>query len=251
MSLLDDARKRLTNFYTSTKLVALGIHTVMFQPLQSHISEDRIVTEEWSIQGQHWAFLAVLGGHGGTATVEYAMNELPLQIRTALHLLIQNHSHGRLDRSNEIQRFDTNIGKAVKNLCRKSYKLTEEAALVNVEEKLTWAVGVGDSTVAPLETVIPRIKTPPYLIVEPSVQFIDLRPYWEAKPTIMLFTDGIDCLIDGYFNLTPRRNSGGNPYQIVAALLQDGVDFSERGPAKSALQGFMMLLYECFCVLFC
>ena len=76
----------------------------------------------------------------------------------------------------------------------------------------------------PLETVIPRIKTPPYLIVEPSVQFIDLRPYWEAKPTIMLFTDGVDCLIDGYFNFTPGKNSGGNPYQIVAALLQDGVD---------------------------
>ena len=122
-------------------------------------------------------------GHGGTATVEYAMNELPLQIRTALHLLIQNHLHGRLDRSNvghgeqvsltlrqEIERFDTNIGKAVKNLCRKPHKLTEEgartliqqhsdtlqrafcgttlaAALVNVEEKLMWAVGVGDSTV--------------------------------------------------------------------------------------------------------
>ena len=26
---------------------------------------------------------------------------------------------------------------------------------------------------------------------------------------------------------------------------------SERGPAKSALQGFRMLLYKCFCLLFC
>ncbi|ETW76506.1 hypothetical protein HETIRDRAFT_105967 [Heterobasidion irregulare TC 32-1] len=63
----------------------------------------------------------------------------------------------------------------------------------------------------PLETVIPRIKTPPYLIVKPSVKFIDLRPYSEAKPTIMLFTDGVDCLIDGYFNFTLGENSGGNP----------------------------------------
>ena len=111
------------------------------------------------------------------------MNELPLQIRTALHLLIQDHLHGRLDRSNiglgeqvsltlrqEIERFDLNIGKAVKNLCRKPHELTEEgaraliqehsdtlqrafcgttlaAALVNIMEKLLWAVGVGDSTV--------------------------------------------------------------------------------------------------------
>ena len=111
------------------------------------------------------------------------MNELPLQIRTALHLLIQDHLHGRLDRSNiglgeqvsltlrqEIERFDLNIGKAVKNLCRKPHNLTEEgaraliqehsdtlqrafcgttlaAALVNIMEKLLWAVGVGDSTV--------------------------------------------------------------------------------------------------------
>ncbi|ETW76505.1 hypothetical protein HETIRDRAFT_105966 [Heterobasidion irregulare TC 32-1] len=75
------------------------------------------------------------------------MNELPLQIRTALHLLIQDHLHGRLDRRNiglgeqvsltlrqEIERFDLTIGKAVKNPCRKPYKLSQPR--------------VGDSTVA-------------------------------------------------------------------------------------------------------
>ena len=70
----------------------------------------------------------------------------------------------------EIEKFDRCIGKAVKSVCRKPHRLTEEAArtlvqehmeilqracsgttlaavLVNISEQLMWAVGVGDSTV--------------------------------------------------------------------------------------------------------
>ena len=122
-------------------------------------------------------------GHGGTATVQHTVNILPTRIRTALHLLIQHHLRGRLDRSNsgngalvsmmlqeEIEKFDRSIGEALKSICRKPHRLTEDSAraliqehmevlqrahsgttlaavLMNVSEQLMWAVGVGDSTV--------------------------------------------------------------------------------------------------------
>ena len=76
----------------------------------------------------------------------------------------------------------------------------------------------------PPEKVIPRIMTPPYLIVEPSVRFIDLQLYSTAEPTVMLFSDGVDCLVDGYFNFSPDVHRKSNPCQVVAALLQEDVD---------------------------
>ncbi|ETW76513.1 hypothetical protein HETIRDRAFT_389539 [Heterobasidion irregulare TC 32-1] len=342
MSTLDDLRGELAAIYADSKIDTLGIHTVTFQPLRSRISEDRLVTEEWNILGQQWLFLAVLDGHGGTAAVQHAANILPARIRTALHLLIQHHLRGRLDRNNsgngtlvsmmlreEIEKFDRSIGEAVKSICPKPYRLTEDAAraliqehmevlqrahsgttlaavLVNVSEQLMWAVGVGDSTVAlstlgtngkrsferlvdlhspknpleyfrvamahpatekevliedrllgslamtraignfklkfhhtylshllrfvpttskkPPEKVIPRIITPPYLIVEPSVRFIDLQLYRTAEPIVMLYSDGVDCLVDGYSNFSPDMCRKSNPCQVVTALLQDSVD---------------------------
>ena len=70
----------------------------------------------------------------------------------------------------EIEKYDRSIGEAVKSICRKPHRLTEEAArtlidehleifqraysgttlsavLVNISERLMWAVGVGDSTI--------------------------------------------------------------------------------------------------------
>ena len=108
---------------------------------------------------------------------------LPTRVRTALHLLVQHHLQGKLDRRNNgdgqlvsvmlrevIEKYDRSIGEAVKSVCRKPRRLTEEAVrtlidehleilqraysgttlsavLVNISERLMWAVGVGDSTV--------------------------------------------------------------------------------------------------------
>ena len=68
--------------------------------------------------------------------------------------------------------------------------------------------------------------TPPYLIVEPPVRFIDLQPHCEAEadPIVILFSDGVDCLVDGCFNFSPDVHRKSNPCQVVAALLQDDVD---------------------------
>lgn len=180
---LDDVRNRLTEFYTSTALDPIGVHAVTFQPLRSHLNEDRMVIEEWDIEGDKWLFLAVCDGHGGAATSEFTANTLPARIRNALCQLNQIEFGGLLDRGNvdngekvsamlrqEILSFDRDIGKAVKKLCRKPGDLTEEqakaliqqhpealqralcgttftAAIVNISRQFMWAVGVGDSTV--------------------------------------------------------------------------------------------------------
>ena len=156
--ILDDVRNRLTEFYTSTALDPIGVHAVTFQPLRSHLNEDRMVIEEWDIEGDKWLFLAVCDGthtfsilvhflececlgHGGAATSEFTANTLPARIRNALCQLNQIEFGGLLDRGNvdngekvssmlrqEIPSFDRDIGKAVKKLCRKPGDLTEEQA---------------------------------------------------------------------------------------------------------------------------
>ena len=85
---------------------------------------------------------------------------------------------------------------------------------------------VPTTSTTPPEEVIPRIMTPPYLIVEPTVRFIDLQPHCEAQadPIVMLFSDGVDCLVDGCFNFSPDVHRKSNPCQVVATLLQDSVD---------------------------
>ncbi|KAI0671488.1 protein serine/threonine phosphatase 2C [Trametes maxima] len=76
----------------------------------------------------------------------------------------------------------------------------------------------------PLDNYIPKIKTPPYIISEPSVRFTDLEHAWKPGTKIMLFTDGVDNLVDGYLVFKPRQHSGANPLDVVAGLLADKID---------------------------
>jgi pyruvate dehydrogenase phosphatase len=184
METLEQLRKKLLSLCLGTKLEEEGVHTVTFQPLPSRITEDRVVTKSWDINGQRWLFLAVCDGHCGTITAEYTAWALPERICAALGTLnplpnrpdLNNDQdyQGRISTllSEEIEKFDREIGEAVIALCnfKKPMKLTEAQArdlvqkhsevlsrayhgttitiaLLNRTQEAVWLAGVGDSTV--------------------------------------------------------------------------------------------------------
>ncbi|KAI0749460.1 protein serine/threonine phosphatase 2C [Daedaleopsis nitida] len=69
-----------------------------------------------------------------------------------------------------------------------------------------------------------RIVSPPYAIASPSMRFVDLAVVWDQKPIIMLYTDGVDNLVNHCKYLAPWRGSGIVPSRALAVLLQDEVD---------------------------
>ncbi|EIW57428.1 uncharacterized protein TRAVEDRAFT_21038 [Trametes versicolor FP-101664 SS1] len=69
-----------------------------------------------------------------------------------------------------------------------------------------------------------KIVTPPYIIAEPSVRFVDLEPVWSESSTLLVFTYGVDNLVDSYFVFTPEKHSGADPVNIVSSLLSGEVD---------------------------
>ncbi|EIW57422.1 protein serine/threonine phosphatase 2C, partial [Trametes versicolor FP-101664 SS1] len=281
-----------------------------------------------------------LSGHGGPETSEYTVKYLPRHLAAMLERSIGKHFGGRLDHTNiheaepvitamlkrEIVRFDWSIGRGVTDVCPDPRTLTEEdelrlvaqhrkafevamhgttlsVAVVDFANRVMWAAGVGDSTIA-LSTVdstgvrraerlceihnfknpreyyrtimahhhpekdlvsannsllgcigmsraigdfsfkihreylrhifrhinpkyaplYERLRTPPYLIAEPSVRFVDLRPVWRNDPIILLFSDGVDTLVDGDYVFSPDKPSKLDPMDIVPALLSDAVD---------------------------
>lgn len=77
---------------------------------------------------------------------------------------------------------------------------------------------------APFDDIISRIKTPPYIVNWPSVCFTDLAHFWPRQSKIFLFTDGVDNLVDGWLVFKPREHSGGDPVDVVSALLADQIE---------------------------
>jgi pyruvate dehydrogenase phosphatase len=120
-------------------------------------------------------------GHAGTATSDYTARKLPGRIYAKLAKF--SATFGRLTRetvgngarvsallTDEVEAFDRHIGKTLHRLCprpaaltradadaliaahadvlqRANHGTTVAAALVNLDERLMWAVGVGDSTI--------------------------------------------------------------------------------------------------------
>jgi hypothetical protein len=62
MATLEEVRRKLTGMCMGTKLEEEGVHAVTFQPMPSKVNQDRLVTEQWNIDGQTWLFLAVCDG---------------------------------------------------------------------------------------------------------------------------------------------------------------------------------------------
>ncbi|OJT03704.1 hypothetical protein TRAPUB_5631 [Trametes pubescens] len=203
-----DARRRISEGYIEGKSAILDVDTVTFQPKgRVDANEDRIVTDIWDLHGQRWLALAVfdgmvfavvglrtaailhmltvlrLLGHLGTTTADYCSQTLPVAIRARLQGYIQSIG-GRLDRSNiatheshvtvllkdEIEMLEKRIGTAVREVCPRPERLTEEQArrlieehhdillrafsgttlvfaLINVDQHFMWAAGVGDSSI--------------------------------------------------------------------------------------------------------
>ncbi|KAH8824506.1 phosphatase 2C-like domain-containing protein [Flagelloscypha sp. PMI_526] len=66
-------------------------------------------------------------------------------------------------------------------------------------------------------------KTPPYVLSEPSIRHLSLAETPPGQePYLILFSDGIDLLVDGVFTYRPREKYKST--QIVASLLADTPD---------------------------
>ncbi|KAI0649389.1 protein serine/threonine phosphatase 2C [Trametes meyenii] len=329
----------------------VAVHTVTFQPSNRYANQDRFVVRRWDILGQRWLLLVLCDGHGGYATSQYTVDRLPLAIAAALGKLIIQRFGGLLDRVNykeaaplvedmlkrEIVAFDNSIGKAVEGICPEPRDLDEAAAqklirvrrfrnivqraaagtslslaLVAVDDRLMWAAGVGDSTIAlstvdetgkrgraeqlcalhalhnlqeharvivahPVDTEIDsededeplrpvfgghtpsraigdfhlkmdgsylrhlfrfvsvsggppfteladKILVPPYLNAEPSVRFIDLKPAWGKEPVLLLYSGGVDNIVDGSNVFTPGQHSGVDPLEFIPRLMSSKVE---------------------------
>ncbi|KAH9902897.1 protein serine/threonine phosphatase 2C [Cubamyces lactineus] len=69
------------------------------------------------------------------------------------------------------------------------------------------------------------IKTPPYMSSKPSVQFLDLDSLWHAHPIIVLFSDGVDCIVQHYYYDDPQIHKPSvEPGEVIASILGDGLD---------------------------
>ncbi|KAL7279103.1 hypothetical protein ACG7TL_006941 [Trametes sanguinea] len=70
-----------------------------------------------------------------------------------------------------------------------------------------------------LTRLVERVVSPPYINAKPSVRFVDLEVVWQQDPVVLLFTDGVDNIVDGSQVFTPGVASGVSPHDVVSALL--------------------------------
>ncbi|KAI1797272.1 protein serine/threonine phosphatase 2C [Ganoderma leucocontextum] len=81
-------------------------------------------------------------------------------------------------------------------------------------------------------SIVERIRSPPYVTADPFVRFVDLDAVWGQSPVLMLFTDGVDKLLNKsryYFNPLSRPADTIEPSSAVAVLLQDEIDDTVEG----------------------
>ncbi|KAH9856572.1 protein serine/threonine phosphatase 2C [Lenzites betulinus] len=71
---------------------------------------------------------------------------------------------------------------------------------------------------------VPKILTPPYIISEPSVHFTDLHNVWRLENKLVIFTNGVDKLVDGYHAFKPGGHSGADPLDVVSGLLAPRIE---------------------------
>ncbi|KAJ2974928.1 hypothetical protein NUW54_g11814 [Trametes sanguinea] len=86
---------------------------------------------------------------------------------------------------------------------------------------LQYAAG---ETNIPFSKRVPRIRTPPYVVSEPSVEFTDLQPFWNKGGYLFLFTDGVDDLVDDYWTFNIPEHGKADHDEVVGGLLADQID---------------------------
>ncbi|KAI0326613.1 protein serine/threonine phosphatase 2C [Cubamyces sp. BRFM 1775] len=164
----------------------IHVHTVSFQPLGlAKHNHDRMVTQNWTILGQRWLLLALCDGNHGHLVADYVTEELPGRIRQRLETLIKKSLGGFLDCVNveeadpavrsmlkeAVLELDEALANAVRDICPNPQDLTEDdarslgcehqdvlkravhgttltMALIAPDDRLMWALGVGNSTIA-------------------------------------------------------------------------------------------------------
>lgn len=70
-----------------------------------------------------------------------------------------------------------------------------------------------------LSDLVGKIRIPSYLTAEPEVHFVDLMPVWDKDPILLLFTEGVDHLVDNSTVFTPGTSRGVDTLDVVPALL--------------------------------
>ncbi|KAF8072288.1 protein serine/threonine phosphatase 2C [Lyophyllum atratum] len=72
--------------------------------------------------------------------------------------------------------------------------------------------------------VIHYNHTPPYVTPSSQARHFDLTTLRDQSPTLLLFTDGVDNIINGQFLFRKERPCKENPATVMGALLGDSVD---------------------------
>ncbi len=65
--------------------------------------------------------------------------------------------------------------------------------------------------------------TPPYVLNAPSVRFIDLAPLRQYKATLVLYTRGVDAIVNRHTRRT-RKQDRPDPAAVVGTLIGSRLD---------------------------
>lgn len=86
-----------------------------------------------------------------------------------------------------------------------------------------------------LANVIEYSYSPPYISSTPHISFLDLdaEGFWEHDPAILVFSDGVDAIVEGVFVWRPDAPSDADPVHLLSLLLQD--DAASRAEAEEIL----------------
>ena len=72
--------------------------------------------------------------------------------------------------------------------------------------------------------IIKHNITPPYLNGSPSVRYMNLGPLRGRVPLLLLFSDGVDILVEGRFTFRPEDPCMDDPAIVAGGLLGDKID---------------------------
>ncbi|KAI9057262.1 hypothetical protein FKP32DRAFT_1538323, partial [Trametes sanguinea] len=83
--------------------------------------------------------------------------------------------------------------------------------------------------------VVEKVDSNLSLKADASVRFVDLKPMWDKDPVLVLYTDGVDCLVNGSTVFTPRLSSSNHPLTIIASMLAGPQRDVDVFPTKSPI----------------
>ncbi|KAF8498824.1 protein serine threonine phosphatase 2C [Gautieria morchelliformis] len=83
--------KKFCLFANVEKDATARVTSVAFQPCldEDSRSQDRRVAQSWNLRNGRWTFVGVFDGHAGHETVDYAMTNLPLKVKSKLEALLE------------------------------------------------------------------------------------------------------------------------------------------------------------------